>query len=264
MKTVKEFCKQHGITEDQFSGKEKIEGGLDLRSLTSIPEGFNPTVGGYLDLRSLTSIPEGFNPTVGGYLYLRSLTSIPEGFNPTVGGYLYLGSGIKYIGATVPPVKVNRNFIWEKYGKKFGLFDGVFCEIIGKRGFELKGEFCNVYKCKKINRPDEFFVVNKGEFYAHAKEMEAAFSELDFKIASEKLKNDPITPETLLTVLHYRVITGACDFGCREFMDKHKIAYTIEGDKAKEASPMKAKDLLVLLEKSGAYGLDKFKRLIQI
>ena len=33
------------------------------------------TVGGYLDLRGLTSIPEGFNPTVGGDLYLRGLTS---------------------------------------------------------------------------------------------------------------------------------------------------------------------------------------------
>ena len=30
---------------------------------------------GSLYLRSLTSIPEGFNPTVGGSLYLRSLTS---------------------------------------------------------------------------------------------------------------------------------------------------------------------------------------------
>jgi len=37
-------------------------GSLDLRGLTSIPEGFNPTVGGHLDLSGLTSIPEGFNP----------------------------------------------------------------------------------------------------------------------------------------------------------------------------------------------------------
>jgi hypothetical protein len=52
-------------------------------------------VGGDLYLRSLTSIPEGFNPTVGGDLYLRSLTSIPEGFNPTVGGGLYLHEGMR-------------------------------------------------------------------------------------------------------------------------------------------------------------------------
>ncbi len=72
-----------------------VGGFLDLRSLTSIPEGFNPTVGGSLDLESLTSIPEGFNPTVGGFLDLRSLTSIPEGFNPTVGGSLYLRNALK-------------------------------------------------------------------------------------------------------------------------------------------------------------------------
>ena len=59
-------------------------------SLTSIPEGWNPTVGGNLNLDSLTSIPDGFNPIVGGHLYLQSVTSIPEGFNPTVGENLYL------------------------------------------------------------------------------------------------------------------------------------------------------------------------------
>jgi len=91
-KTTLEFIKNHNLTIEQFYGIEKIGGGLDLRSLTSIPKGFNPTVGGYLDLDSLTSIPKGFNPTVGGYLNLRSLTSIPKGFNPTVGGGLYLDS----------------------------------------------------------------------------------------------------------------------------------------------------------------------------
>ena len=30
--------------------------------------------GGSLDLSSVTSLPDGFNPTVGGYLYLRSVT----------------------------------------------------------------------------------------------------------------------------------------------------------------------------------------------
>ena len=52
------FLKKYGITDDQFTGKEKINCDLYLRSLTSILEGFNPTVGGFLDLSSLTSIPE--------------------------------------------------------------------------------------------------------------------------------------------------------------------------------------------------------------
>lgn len=68
---IKTFCKRIGITEEQFYGKEKIGGSLDL----------------------------------------GSVTSIPEGFNPTVGGYLYLGSGRRYIGANVqlPTVYTWRN-----------------------------------------------------------------------------------------------------------------------------------------------------------
>jgi hypothetical protein len=80
------------LTKGQFNGTEKIPGYLDLRSVTALPEGFNPTVGGYLDLSSVTALPEGFNPTVGGGLYLRSVTALPEGFNPTVGDDLDLGS----------------------------------------------------------------------------------------------------------------------------------------------------------------------------
>jgi hypothetical protein len=79
--TIKEFCKKYGLTEDQFYGKEKINGDLYLSGLTSLPEGFTPTVGGYLYLSGLTSLPEGFTPTVGGDLDLRGLTSLPEGFS---------------------------------------------------------------------------------------------------------------------------------------------------------------------------------------
>jgi len=92
MKNKLKFKKKFNLTENQFNGTEQIDRCLYLNSLTSIPEGFNPIVGGDFDLRSLTSIPEGFNPTVGGGLYLSNLTSIPKGFNPTVGGYLYLSN----------------------------------------------------------------------------------------------------------------------------------------------------------------------------
>ena len=80
---------KYTLTEDEFCGKTKIEGYLNLGSLTSIPDGFNPTVGWSLNLESLTSIPDGFAPTVGGNLHLDSLTSIPDGFAPTVGGKIY-------------------------------------------------------------------------------------------------------------------------------------------------------------------------------
>jgi len=129
------------LTDDQFSGKEKIEGnlwlnrltsipkgfeipegfnpyvggGLFLNSLTSIPKGFNPKVGGSLTLNSLTSIPKEFNPMVNGDLYLDSLTSIPEGFNPVVGGNLYLDSLTEIPENFNPEVK-GKIFIDEETG----------------------------------------------------------------------------------------------------------------------------------------------------
>ncbi len=47
---MENFCKKYNLTENQFLGIEPISGSLDLSSLTSIPEGFNPTVGSSLYL----------------------------------------------------------------------------------------------------------------------------------------------------------------------------------------------------------------------
>ena len=89
---ILEFCRDHELTEDQFFGREMVNGDLNLESLTEVPEGFSPKVGGSLYLSSLTEIPEGFKPIIGKSLFLRSVTKIPEGFNPIVGRDLYLGN----------------------------------------------------------------------------------------------------------------------------------------------------------------------------
>ncbi len=308
-----EFCKKYDLTEDQFLGKEKITGSLHLRSLTSIPEGFNPTVGGSLDLRSLTSIPEGFNPTVGGYLDLRSLTSIPEGFNPTVGGSLDLGSitsipdgfnptvggslylgrltsipegfnptvggyldlgsitsipegfnptvgGSLYLGSitSIPDgfnptvggslylgrgLKSNCRqqsgpIFWEKYV----LADGMFTKILSKKG--------NIYRVKKIEDPKEFYLIVDGVTSAHGDTIKKAKEDLDYKVKSESLKNNPVLADEIITIQRYRAITGACEAGVKAWMQQNN------------ASEMPAKDLLPILEKTNAYGYQKFLKLI--
>ena len=50
--TLKEFCKTTGLTMEQATGKEEIDGSLDLSSLTTLPEGCQLSAGGSLDLRS--------------------------------------------------------------------------------------------------------------------------------------------------------------------------------------------------------------------
>ena len=232
--TKKEFCKKYNLTKNQFLGIDQISGYLDLRGLTSIPEGFNPTVGGYLDLSGLTSIPEGFNPTVGGYLYLSGLTSIPEGFNPTVGGYLdlsgltsipegfnptvggylYLRGDSKWIGSNV-----NTLLSWQN-GKYISV-DGIFCETISKKG--------NVWKVKKYATEKTFYIVSDGNgIYSHGDTVKEAKEDLIFKIDARS--KDDYKDLTLKSVLKfdeavkcYRVITGACQFGVKDFLSRKNI-----------------------------------------
>jgi hypothetical protein len=201
-----------------------VGGDLYLRSLTSIPEGFNPTVGGYLYLRSLTSIPEGFNPTVGGDLYLESLTSIPEGFNPTVGGDLYLGSGMKCESTKLPS---NHVFSWQ--GGKYVNIDHIFCEVVSNRG--------SVWKVKKINQDKVFYIVTDGEKFAHGDTIKAARESLIFKIKDrDTSKYKGLKKSSKLSypemIQCYRTITGACEFGVRNFISsqikgKPKAEYKI-------------------------------------
>jgi hypothetical protein len=197
------------LTDDQFTGKEKIDGYLDLSRLTSIPEGFNPTVGGSLDLSRLTSIPEGFNPTVGGYLYLSRLTSIPEGFNPTVGGYLDLSR------LTSKYTKLPENSILTWQGGKFIKVDGIFTEVVSKRG--------NVYRVKKLNNPKVFYLITDGEKFSHGETLKEAKQDLIFKISNktkDDYKNLKLTDSLSFedSIVCYRVITGACSFGTKDFI----------------------------------------------
>ena len=206
------FLKRYDLTEDQFSGKE----------------------------------------TVGISLDLRSLTSIPEGFNPTVGGSLYLGSSSKPICSTVPKIKIKRDFFWTKNKKRFALIDGLFCEILSEKIHTKLGEDFHIFSAKKVNKNSFFYIANKNNFYAHGEDLKKAFDDLDFKIIAEKIKSEPINKDTVITIQHYRIITGACDMGVREWMKEHKI----------KTEEIMAGDLLPILRKTRAYGLERFEKLI--
>ena len=223
-----------------------VSGNLYLDKLTSLPKGFNPTVGGSLYLENLTSIPEGFNPTVGGNLFLSGLTSIPEGFNPTVGRYLDL-SGLKstpnnwdiddYTNKHLPLI----SFQDGKYIK----VDGIFTEVISKKG--------NVYKVKKLNEKEEFFIVGDGNGkFAHGKTLKEAKEDLIFKISNrnkEEFKN--LKLDSVLkfkdAVECYRVITGACSFGTKDFVKTNNI----------EEKDYSIKEIIKLTK--GKYGNETFK-----
>jgi hypothetical protein len=98
---------------------------------------------------------------------------------------------------------------------------------------------------------ETLYIVTKDGYSAHGKTLKQANEDINFKIASEKLKNEPILEDTIVTVKHYRLITGACEVGVKSWMQENNIN---EG--------LTAKELLPILERTNAYGVDKFKSLI--
>ena len=206
------------LTPAQFSGAEPIPGSLDLHSLTSIPTGFNPTVGGSLDLRSLTSIPAGFNPTVGGSLDFSSLTSPPT--------------------RRPPPV-----LSWQ--GGKFLRVDGILAEALASHG--------PVFRVRVVGqRADSYLVTDGAGKWAHGTTLEAARDDLVFKLSDrDKDSYRTLTPTSELSFAEavecYRVITGACAAGVKHFVEQKGVDRT---------KPVRVRDILKLTE--GAYGHETF------
>jgi len=171
------------------------------------------------------------------------LTTIPDGFNPTVGGSLDLRGLTKYIGSSV-----DNNFFWNNNSKRYAIIDGIFCEIISEKSVDG----CRIFSAKKIAIEDTFYIVNKGKFYSHGEDLKKAFTDLDFKVRAEQIKKEPITKDTIITMQYYRIITGACEMGCKSWMQENGI----------NVDEIKASELLPILKKSNAYGYDQFKKLV--
>jgi len=185
-----------------------------------------------LDLSGLTSIPKEFNPTVGGSLYLSGLTSIPKEFNPTVGGDLDLSGLIsrKNIKTKqLPPDFHEKNSLYFSLNLKwqngrYRKIDGIFCEIIKKHK--------NVLKVKIKNEIS--YIVKNGNLFSHGKTIKEAKESLIYKISNrdtsiyKNLKLDSILSFEE-SVKMYRIITGACEFGTKNFVlsIKKKTKYSI-------------------------------------
>jgi hypothetical protein len=164
-----------------------VGGWLDLSGtgITSLPD--NLTVGGSLDLSGMgiTSLPD--NLTVGGWLDLSGtgITSLPD--NLTVGGSLYLrGTGI-----TDPIYKeLSPDYIFSWQNGKYIKADGIFCEVISRRG--------NVYKCRTM-QGEEIYMINEGGKTAHGKTIKEAREDLIYKISNrDKSAYEGMTQKTVL------------------------------------------------------------------
>ena len=262
-KQIEKFEKETGVKLEINDGKPYYGESLYLRDtgITSLPEGLTVgeslylrdtgitslpeglAVGGYLDLEGctgITSLPEGL--TVGESLDLRDtgITSLPEGL--TVGESLDLEgcTGItdtSKVKRTLPPQAVqkieqarNPELRWEWAGRTYIKVDGIFSQLISRRG--------NVSVVRQIGeRKDAYLVTDGNGRWAHGDTIAEARKDLVYKISNrDKSVYESLTLDSELTfgecIQCYRVITGACAAGTRNYVENrlpkpHKEKYTV-------------------------------------
>lgn len=164
---------------------------------------------------------------------------MPDGL--TVGGYLDLrGTGItdtrkvnKIISSEAKrKIAANRNMIvvWEWSNRTYIKVDGIFSVVDNHHG--------NVWRVHKLGNDKMTYIVTDGEYhYAHGDTIEEARKDLVYKICDrDKSEYENLTLDSELTYSEaiecYRVITGACSAGTRQFCENiltvRKEKYTIK------------------------------------
>jgi hypothetical protein len=198
------------------------------------------SVGGNLYIESNVTLPK--LSSVGGNLYIQSNVTLDAPKLSSVGGNLSIESNVTFKNPLTKGLKyksVDRSLFViesEKTSKGIKIYSGY--NIFGIKKGKAEKKYC--------------YVAENGEYFAHGETVKKAIQDLQLKLISEKLKNEPIKKDTVIDIKYYRLITGACEIGVKEWMkhnDMKKESYT-------------ASELLPILKKTNAYGLEKFKSLI--
>ncbi len=131
---------------------------------------------------------------------------------------------------------------------EFDLTDGIFSYVVSVKG--------TVKKLKNSNGELSYLVSDDQGNSAHGKTIKEARDDLAFKLISkdvEQFKNMPLkttkTPAEWAMV--YRAITGACQYGTKQFIESK--------DKLKEKYTLKE----IIEQTNRAYGHERFKEVVR-
>ena len=228
-------------------------GSFAAPNLTTVEGSISIYEGGSLDAPNLTSVSGSISISKGGSLDAPNIT--------TVEGYIYISDGASL---DAPNLKESASiYIYEGgsldadvlKGLKYEAVDGSFFVIESEK--TVKGILVySGYNVLKITNgeliKEECFVAKSKGFNAHGKTIKKAIEDVKFKIISDKLKKDPINKDTMISINYYHHATGSCISGIESWKKQQGI----------EVDEIRADDLLIILESTNAYGLGKFKELI--
>ena len=266
MDRVKVFPKWFKPVADiiEANSVQKIEEGfnpivrrLKCEYLLSVPDNFN-FKGEYLDFDLVTKVGKNFKPIVTENIYLMELKQIPMGFAPKC-YVIRLDELHRHDEKAYYAIKQKaevfrtkpRPIIKYKKGKKtYVLIDGQLDELLSQRG--------NVLMLKNIVKDEKHYAVTDGNgHYAHGKTIKEARESLLYKMADrDKSAYENIDTSKKMpfakAIQMYRVITGACALGVKDFVDRKKLP----------KKPYSPKDIAKLTK--GEYGHETFCNFFKI
>ncbi|MDL2268339.1 hypothetical protein LJC46_10240, partial [Desulfovibrio sp. OttesenSCG-928-G15] len=147
-----------------------------------------------------------------------------------------------------PKVASWLSFTWQN--GKYILADGIFTEVTARRG--------NIYRVKRIGHDTIFYLITDGQGrWAHGSTFGEAIKCFEYKynVTPIPKKYSGVTLDSILPLNEakeaYHVITGACEYGVRNFVEglsEVKDQYTV-------------REIIALTQ--GHYGNEKFARFFE-
>ena len=109
---------------------------------------------------------------------------------------------------------------------KITMIDGLATVIRSKK---KRDEF-TIFQGSIFNTKEKCFVAQRGDFFAHGKNLQQAIEDVNFKFLQENFDLNQIVHEIkskqTISVSEFRLITGACKMGCESFMKRNGLTET--------------------------------------
>lgn len=113
-----------------------------------------------------------------------------------------------------------------KSNHKIKMIDGLATIIENEK---QRDEF-TIYQGSVFNTKEKCFVAQRGNFYAHGENLQKAIEDVNFKFLQKNFDLEHIVStikeKQTISVSEFRLITGACKFGCESFMKQKGLTET--------------------------------------
>ena len=273
---IKGSCYIWSNVEFKAPKLENIGGSCDIGSNVEFKAPKLENIGGYCYIRSNVEFKAPKLENIGGSCYIRSNVELPKLENiggycdiwsnvelpklENIGGYCDIGSNVEF--KTSKKLKKNNpdtaklcaEITFNKFFKAGFVFaDNILARFVSKKTGK---NGVTVYKVKLLGQTQISFCIEANGVFSHGATLKEAKESLIYKISDrDKSMYENYTLETVVTfedaIKMYRVITGACEAGTRNFVEgltKRKKKYTVAE---------------IIKETQGQYGNDTFKEFFE-